>query len=424
MEYFLVLILLIVSAVYNMSEMSFVLAKRYKLNNAYKKGSKGAKIAMDLADDPNTLLSTVQIGVTVVSLLLGIYGDETFTRKLEVLMDHYDVLRPYATQFSQLIVILIITYLTIFLGELLPKKLALSYPEKIAILLAKPMLIASKISLPFVWILSKSNNFALKVLKIKDVDENIVSEEEIKSIVKESAEVGEILTVESKIVNRVFDIWSRKINTLIVHKSNIHFLDINDNFVTIQNKIKEYKHKIFPVNGKENPNEILGVVFLYDLFQYKFETEFKLSDYIRKPIYIPEYTYAYKLLDILQSKKEEFALVVNEYGEVIGIITKYDIVNSLVVDRTSNDNKEIPQIFQRTDNTWLIDGKFPLAEFSQNFEILEESDLKILTMAGFMINHFNRIPNLGEKFIVEGHELEVIDKDGQRVQKILVTKLN
>ena len=422
MEFLLIFFLLILNGCFAMVEMALVSAKKFKLENLQKKGSTSAKIALELKENPTKLLSTVQIGITVISLLLGIYSNDNIAKYLKPLLDKIEFLKPYSERISVIIVIIIITYLTIFVGELMPKKLGLTFSEPIAVFLARPMKVIATIAFPFIWFLSKSNEFILKIFSINTNLDKKISEEEIKSIINESANYGEIRQIEKSIVNRIFELGDKRINAYLIHKSNIQYFNIDDSLEVVLKKINNNKHNIYPVCENNNVDEILGIVYLCDLFVPTVENKFNLSNYLKKPFFIHEKTYSYKLLEIIQQKDVEFAVVLNEYGLVEGIITVYDIVHSLIVGYLNDDKKEIA-IVKRTENTWFVDGQYSLNEFIQFFNLQEQDDLEIVTVAGLCIHHFNKIPNLGDKFIIENIELEIVDKDKQRIDKILVTKI-
>ena len=408
-----------------MSEMSLVSSRKFKLENARKKGSKGAQTALDLAENPTKFLSTVQIGITLIGILLGVYSGENLTTNVENSLKQIDSIAPYAHNIAVGVIVIFVTYVSIVLGELLPKRIAMTFPEPIAIVLAKPMQLLSIITSPFVWLLTSTNNFLLKLMGIKKTAESKVSEEEIKSIIKESADGGEIQDIEQNIVERVFELGDRKVNTLFTHRSELVFFNTADSWQEIKGKINQEKHSAYPVCKNNNLDEIVGLVLLKDLFTPTTDDNFEISAFAKTPIFINESTYAYKLLEIFKKEGMHYGIVVDEYGTTMGIVTMDDVVDALVGDVTENDQSEY-QITSRTENTWFVDGQYSIVEFIKFFDLNIEEDTAydFTTVAGLVIHENHTLPDIGDTFFIENYQLEVIDKDGQRIDKLLVTRLD
>lgn len=423
MEILIIIGLVLLNGIFAMSEMSLVSSRKFKLENAKKKGNKGAKVALELSENPTKFLSTVQIGITLIGILLGVYSGENLTTDVTAFLNQFEVIRPYSHNMATGIIVVFVTYLSIVLGELLPKRLGMTFPEPITIILAKPMKILSAITSPFVWLLTVSNDILIKILGIKNTSGSNVSEEEIKSIIKESAKGGEIQDIEHNIMERVFELGDRKVNTLFTHRSEIVFFTVTDSWEEIKSKINKEKHSAYPVSKTENLDDIFGIVLLKDLFTPSTDKEFNISDFIKEPIYFNESAYAYKVLEIFKKEKMHYGIVVYEYGTTQGIVTMDDVVDALVGDATENDQDEY-QLTQRDENTWLVDGQYSIIEFIKYFDIdLEENyQSKYTTVAGLIIYSKSILPEVGQKLIIDDYELEIIDKDGQRIDKILVTK--
>lgn len=406
-----------------MSEMSLVSSRKFKLENAKRKGSKGARTALELSENPSKFLSTVQIGITLIGILLGVYSDENLTKNVTAYLITFEPLIPYASYIATGAVVIFVTYLSIILGELLPKRLGMTFPEPIAIRLARPMQIISVITSPFVWLLTSTNEILLKLIGIKKTSESKVSEEEIKSIIKESAEGGEIQDIEHNIMERVFEMGDRKVNTLFTHRGEIVYFTTSDTWEEIKFKINQEKHSAYPVTQSNNLDDILGIVLLKDLFTPTADKEFNILDYVKNPLYLNENTYAYKVLELFKKEKMHYGIVVDEYGTTIGIVTMDDVVDALIGEVTENDQDEY-QITQRNENSWFVDGQYSIFDFVKYFDIeLDENyQNKFTTVAGLVIYKNNTLPEIGEKFDFDKYELEIIDKDGQRIDKILVTK--
>ncbi|HEX5742282.1 MAG TPA: hemolysin family protein [Flavobacteriaceae bacterium] len=423
MEILIIIGLVFINGIFSMSEMSLVSARKFKLESARKKGSSGAKTALELYENPTKFLSTVQIGITLIGILLGVYSGENLTNDVEGFINKFELIAPFSHSIAVGVIVVFITYLTIVLGELLPKRLGMTFPEPIAILLAKPMKILSVITLPFVWLLTTSNNLLLNIMGIKKTSDSKVSEEEIKSIIKESAAGGEIQDIEQDIVERVFELGDRKVNSLYTHRSQIVFIDANDSWESVKSKINEEKHSAYPVCENRNLDDIIGVVLLKDLFAPTINDNFDIKNFIKSPVFFNENSYAYKVLEIFKKEKMHYGIVVDEYGSTVGMVTMDDVVDALVGDMTENDQYEF-QIIQRDENSWLVDGQYSFIEFLKHFDLNIEvsKQYKFTTIAGLLIHTNNSLPNVGDKFQFENYEIEIVDKDGQRIDKIMVTK--
>lgn len=424
MELFIIIGLVLLNGVFAMSEMSLVSSRKFKLETARNKGNKGAKTALEMAGNPTRFLSTVQIGITLIGVLLGIYSGENLTGGVEAFFNQFEPLRSFSHNLAVGGVVVFITYLSIVLGELFPKKLGLTFPEPIALRLARPMNLLSKLTAPFVWLLMTTNNLLLRIFGINANLDSVVSEEEIKSIVRESTEGGEIDDIEHDIVERVFELGDCKVKALMTHRSDLSFFDENDGLPEIRQVILNGKHSAYPVCRGNNMDEVAGIVLLEDLFEPMFDPRFSLKNHLRRPVFVTEATKAYILLETFKREKMRYAIVVNEYGSNIGIVTMDDVLDALVGDVSEHDQTEY-QIVEREDGTWFVDGQYSVGEFLKYFDLktdeIQSGDY--LTVAGLFIHRFQGLPNLGDKVhLSDGYELEIVDKDGQRVDKIMVRK--
>ncbi|WP_026969025.1 hemolysin family protein [Algoriphagus terrigena] len=423
MELLIILLLVLLNGVFAMSELSLVSSRKFKLENAKRRGSSNAKIALELAENPTKFLSTVQIGITLIGILLGVYSGENLTTDLAASISKVEILAPYAGPIATGLIVLLVTYLSIVLGELFPKRLGMTFPEPIAMVVAKPMRILSMVAAPFVWLLSISNDFLLTLFGIKNTSESKVSEEEIKAIIKESAEGGEIMDIEQDIVERVFELGDRRINTLFTHRTELVYFNLTDTWEEVRSKINNEKHSAYPVCKEDDLDDIVGMVLVKDLFAPGLEQDFDIRKVSRKPLFINENSFAYQVLELFKKEKMHYGIVIDEYGSTMGIVSMDDVIDALVGDASESDHEEY-QITQRDENSWLVDGQFAIIDFVKYF------DLNILlktkgftTVAGLMIHKSASIPEVGDKVIVENLQLEVVDKDGQRIDKIMVTRL-
>lgn len=422
MEILIIVLLILLNGIFSMSEIALVSSKKFKLENAAKNGNKKAKIAFDLASNPNTFLATVQIGITLIGILTGVFSGEKITTDLEQTIKSVPFLAPYAHTIAVIIIVFILTYLSIVVGELIPKRIGLLFPEKIAMTVAAPMNIISKITAPFIWLLTGTNDFVLRLFGIKGNMESAVTEEEIKAMIQSSTDGGDIQEIEQNIVERVFDLGDRRVSELMTHRSDVIWFDINDSLETVRSKAKEGVHAIYPVGGKSLDN-ILGILSLKELFPKDLDKDtFKISDYIKKPLIVHLKTPAYKVLEKFREHKSHFALVVDEYGSVQGLVSMDDMLDALVGNLSDHDDDEY-RIIKRSDDSWLVDGQFPYFELLNYFELsdYEANDSDFNTIAGLILHLRGQVPAVGDKTEWRNFELEVVDMDGLRIDKILIT---
>lgn len=422
MELIIIIGLVLLNGIFAMSELSLVSSKKFKLESAKKRGSLGAKAALDLSENPTKFLSTVQIGITLIGVLLGVYSGENLTNDVKDLLLEIPLIQPYAESLAVVVIVVFITYLSIVLGELFPKRLGMTFPEPIIIAMAKPMQILAKVTSPFVWLLTTSNDLLQHIFGIKKISESRVSEEEIKSIIKESAEGGEIQDIEQNIVERVFELGDRKVNTLYTHRTDIVFFDVNDSWETVRAKINKEKHSAYPVCSDKNLDNVIGLVLLKDLFSRDRQDEFNIMNHAREPLFLNENMYAYNVLEIFKREKMHYGIVIDEYGTTQGIVTMDDVVDALIGDVTEMDQDEY-KIIARDENSWLVDGQYSAIDFAKYFDLYldEEERDEYTTVAGLIIFMSDDLPEVGDKVVIGEYTLEVVDKDGQRIDKILVT---
>jgi putative hemolysin len=423
MEIIVILILILLNGVFSMSEIALVSSRKFKLEMEAKKGNKNAQRALALANSPNTFLSTVQIGITLIGILTGIFSGKTLTTDLASFLARFEQLAPYADSMAVVIVVILITYLTIVLGELIPKRLGLSFPEKISSAVARPMTILSALTKPLIWILAQTNDFLLRLMGIKEKREGIVTEDEIKAIIAESTAGGEIQKIEQEIVKRVFALGDRRAGELRTYRTDLVWFDINATFEEVKKKVKEEPHSVYPVCDK-NIDRLIGLVSLKQLFTKGIEEgTFDLKKLIQKPIFVPENMAAYRVLEHFKAHRQHCAIVVDEYGAIQGIITLDDVLDELIGDTLEEDSNDY-QIIRRSENSWLVDGQFPYFELIEFLHIEEETEAEgFTTVGGLIIFLMKEIPKAGERTQWNGYELEVVDMDGQRIDKVMITKL-
>lgn len=422
MEILIILFLIILNGVFSMSEIALISARKNRLENAAKKGSASAKTALDLANSPNKFLSTVQIGITLIGILTGIFSGDKITTDVKTFFEGFASLKPYADSIAVGVVVVILTFFSLVLGELLPKRIGLNYPEKIAKSVAIPMKWVSIITAPFIWLLTVSTEALLKILMIKPSADGKVTEEEIKAIIKEGTEGGEIQEIEQDIVERVFHIGDRKVNSLMTHRKSVVFLPLEANKEKVRDLMLKELHSIYPVY-KDNHDDIVGVVNLKNIFAHFGEEHFSLAQIMTEAPFIIEHTTAYKALENFKKSGIHYAFVSDEYGVFQGVITLNDILEALVGD-ASDFYKDDFKLVQREDGTWLVDGHYSLHDFLTYFELDElTNDYEVTTVSGLIMTELSHIPKEGEKLFWQNFELEVIDMDGVKIDKVIVRSL-
>ncbi len=419
MELLIIFFLIILNGVFSMSEIALISARKSRLEIAAKKGQKNAKVALDLLNNPNKLLSTVQIGITLISILTGIYSGDKITQDVQVFILKFSVLTPYAHSIAVGVVVIILTFFSLVFGELLPKRIGLNYPEAIAKSMAMPMKIVSQVTAPFIWLLTIATDGLLKLFDIKPTADGKVTEDEIKAIIKEGTEVGEVQEIEQDIVERVFHIGDRKVNSLMTHRNEIVFLSLSDSVAELKAKVLNQIHSFYPVCNS-SLDDLIGVVLLKDLFVNFEKNTFKLKDICKKADFLIEQTSAYKALENFKKSKVHYAFVVDEYAVFQGIITLNDILEALVGDAADFDIDEY-QLITNQDGTWLVDGQYSLHDFLTFFDMDQvTNEYEVTTVSGFFATELGKIPQQGEKIIWNKLELEAQKMEGNLIDKVLI----
>ena len=422
MEIFIIIGLILLNGILSMSEIALVSARKARLELDAKRGNKSAQTALKLAGEPDRFLSTIQIGITLIGILTGLYSGEAFAYNLAEVVRHVPVLEPYALGVSKTIIVIIVTYLTLIMGELVPKRIGMGYAERVSMLVAKPMYFLSKLALPFVWLLSKSTSLVIKITGIKANEENKVTEEEIKAIVKEGFDGGEVQEVEQDIVERVFNLGDRNVGSIMTHRSDLVWLDVTDSIEKIREKVQENLFNIYPVASEKFDN-IKGVVYLKDLFGRIDEPDFSLEEVIRPAQYLPENQSVYNALEQFKEARVKYGIVTDEFRGIQGIVTLKDIMEGLIGQVP--EVGEEAEIVQRADGSWLVDGQYNFYDFLEYFDMEDlyaEHDYN--TLSGLILEILERVPKTGETLTWLTFEFEIVDMDGARIDKVLVKKID
>lgn len=401
-----------------MAEIAVVSSRKSKLESLTKKGDQKAKKILKIAEKPEYFLSTVQIAITAIGLVTGLYSGKSLSLPLSNILTDLGF-GLSSMWFANILVVILVTYFTLVLGELLPKKIGLNNPEKVAGFIISPMNFITKLTYPFVVVLSKSTLFLLKIFRIKKNDDSIITEDEIKQIINESTEDGEIQEVEQDIVERVFSLGDRDVSSLMTHRIDFEWFDVDDGQLQIKKKLENHIHYIYPVADKSLDN-IIGVVFLKDMIKMR---EGSIRNIVKEPQFLPESSSAYHALEVFKEKKISYALIIDEFGLIIGMVTMNDILESLIGSAEEIGVSDEYQMIKREDGTWLVDGQYPFFDFLSYFEIENKyQELDYNTLSGLILDLTGKIPKEGEKIYWELFCFEIVDMDIARIDKILVTK--
>lgn len=416
----IIFVVIVVNAVFVLSEMSVASARKARLQQRANEGDRRAETAMKLIQNPNLFLSTVQIGTTLLGVLVGVIGGAALTGPLTTALARVPFLGPYADPLGLVIVVLAVGFFSIVLGALVPRRIALHNPEQIASILAGPMIMASKIIAPFVWVLSRVTDIILRVIGIKPGPEPPVTEEEIQLLIDQGTQAGVFEEAEQDMVEGVFSLGDQRVYSLMTPRTDIIYLDISHSIEEIRKKIDESGFSRFPVR-QGSLDVILGVVRTRDMLVRSLSGEpVRLKDLLKPAYFIPETTLASRALEIFKEKGTELLLVIDEFGGIQGLLTINDILEEIV----GQIELEEPQATQRQDGSWLLDGMLEVDEFKDIFNLsaLPHED-EYETLSGFVMMSLGRVPQTADQFEWQGLRFEVIDMDGRRVDKVLVTTL-
>ncbi len=419
MEILIILILILLNGIFAMSEIAMVSSRKSRLETAAKRGDKAAKKALELSRNPGKFLSTVQIGITLIGILTGIYSGAKIEDSLVNYLNRFEFLRLYSETIAVAVIVITLTFFSLVLGELVPKRIGLTMPERISKLLSFPMYWISIIAAPFIWLLTLTSDILIKLFRIKPTAESKVTEEEIKAIIKEGTEGGAIQEIEHDIMKRVIIMGDRNVLSLMTHRNETIVLNANFDAETIKKTVNSEMHSVYPFVNNEM--DIVGIVLLKDLFKHINDHDFNISNHVIEPQYVVENLSAYKALKLFKTGKIHQAIVVDEFGEMQGILTMNDLLEALVGDVSDFYGSDYSFI-QREDGSWLIDGQYPLIELFRKFELDElADDYPFNTISGLILNELRRIPSTGDTLRWLHFEIEIIDMDGARIDKVLLT---
>lgn len=423
LEITLIILLILFNGVLSMTEIAIVASRKTRLQQKAEKGDQKARIALELSKQPNDFLAVIQIGITLVGILAGAFGGATVAMNFSAWIGKLPVLAPYAQEISLAIVVIIITYITLVIGELVPKRLGLSNPERVATALARPMLLFTRIMRPMVRILSISTDLVLKIFGVKTVDESPVTEEEIKILLEQGTQAGVFESTEQDMVSSVFRLADRRVGSLMTPRPEVTWLDIEDTLEVNRQKATQSIYSRLPV-ARGDLDEFLGVVQAKTLLARSLSGEpFDLSCSLEEPLFVPESTLAFDIVELFRESRLHMAMVVDEFGSIQGLVTLTDILEAIIGEMPMFGETNEPEIISREDGSWLLDGLLPVDEFLDLVDIERLPDIEkgyYMTLSGFVMGYLGRIPTSGDAFEWNGIRFEVMDMDGKRVDKLLV----
>ena len=414
-----ILILILLNGIFAMSEMALISAKRLKLQKQGDKGNRSARIALRLAEQPDKFLSTIQIGITLIGILTGIFSSDVLAKDFGNFLISKGLNASYAYQLAQGIIVVCVTYLSIVLGELVPKRIGLNMADRAARAVSIPMYVLSVIATPFVWILSKSTRLLVRLFGLQ-AEENQVTEEEIKTLIEEGAASGVVQEVEQDIVERTFMLGDMDIKSIMTRRQDTVNLKADMPYREVARVICETPFEVYPVEDSEN-GQIIGSMSLKNFAELSLDQTKFPRDVMNTLVFFPENMSVYRALDSMKKRKLNRAFVCDEFGMFVGIITLRDILEALV-GTVSEANRN--DIVQRSENEWFVDGQYPFHDFLLYFDIEDVEAAQYNTLSGLVLDQMERIPKEGEFIHWQGWRIEIADMDGVRIDKLLVRKEN
>jgi putative hemolysin len=426
LDLLLVLVLIVANGALSMSEIAIVSARKERLQQWAETGNAKAGAALNLANSPNLFLATVQVGITLVGVLSGVFGGFKIANDLADWLNLIPLLAPYSHGLAMGIVVLAISFLSLIIGELVPKRLALDNPERIATFVSPAMDLLLSVVSPAVRFLSASTDLVLRLLGQKASNESPITEEEIKLLISQGTVAGVFDEAEQEMVERVFRLGDRRVGVLMTPRKRVTWLNLNDPLEKNRRLITRSAYSRFPV-CQGRLNNTLGIVHVRDLLVRSLEGRpLDLRSALKQPLFVLETTHVPKVLEMFKESGTHMAMIIDEYGTIEGLVTLTDILEAVVGDLPSVDDQEEPKVVQREDGSWLVDGLLPVDELKEMFRIRdlpEEKGVDYQTLGGFAMTHLKRIPTAGDYFECCGLRFEILDMDGHRVDKVLIEQL-
>lgn len=425
MEILIILALLLVNGVFAMYEIALVSSSKARLETMVRNGSKKAGWVLGLLEEPEKILSTIQVGITLIGIVSGAYGGTTLADDVQPLFEKIPALEVYAGKLAMIVVVGGITYLSLIIGELVPKSLALNRPEQLAVTFTPFMCVLTKITWPFVWFLSVSTRLINKMLGIRTGEDRPITEEELKFILHRSSQEGVIDRSETEMLRDVFRFGDKRAGELMTHRKEVVYLDTGMSREEVLAVIGEERYSKYLL-CEATLDKCLGMVSVKDMAGLLGKGgKFDLRPVVQEPLFIPENLQATRVLELFKKYKTKFGVVVNEYGDVIGILTLHDLTESIFGDILEEDEEEVPEIVERSDGSWLVDGKMHIGDFMDKMDILLYEDIghkNFTTLSGMAMYLLGRVPQKGDSFSYRELHFEVTDMDDIRVDKLWVRR--
>lgn len=420
------LILLIANGFLSMAEMAVVSSRRPRLQTMATEGKPGAARALALAEAPGDLLSTVQIGITAIGIFTGIFSGARLAEPVAGLLRNLPFVVNYATPLAIFLVVLITTYLSLIVAELTPKRVALSRPEEIAALVAPPMDMLAKIARPLVFVLDRSSEGLARILGVRPSDAPAVTDEEVRIMLQQGAQMGIFEPIEEEIVTQVFRLSDRRASAIMTPRTEIDWLDVTEGVEAVHALLRESGHSRFPL-AEGSLDHVIGIVFVRDLLLQQMEGA-KVDPHavVRPALFLPESMTALDVVEQMRASRSHMALIINEYGGLEGLVTISDVVEAILGAVETPGVEAEPEIVQRSDGSWLVNGMWSVDEFQEQFGLKDlpaRDDLDYQTVGGMIMAVLEQVPSVGSHIEIDGYKLEVVDMDGRRVDKVLVQKI-
>ena len=420
-QVFVVLLLIVLNGFFVLSEMALVSAKRSRLQAAAEQGQSGAKSAIALLEDPTTLLSAIQIGITLLTIFTGLYGGETFAGPLADKLKVYGVPLEYTEELAKVIVVAIITFVTLIIGEIVPKRVALLHAEALALRVAPLMRLLARVTTPLVWLLRVTVNAFLRILPVSSAPQAAVTEDDVRALVAEGTRAGVFLATERRLVEGVLALADRKVGSIMIPRQDVIWLDIEDPIEVLWQQAKESGHARFLI-AREKLDTLLGMITLANLSESVHRGRLDPDRDLEPPLHIPDSISVLQLLDQFQKSSTHLAVVTDEYGEIEGITTPIDILKAIAGELPELGSRERPEATQRENGSWLVDGHLPIEELQRRLNRRDMVGRDYHTVAGFVLARLGRIPKAGDTLTWRDLKIEIMDMDGVRIDKILLSR--
>ncbi|MFT3974792.1 MAG: hemolysin family protein [Amaricoccus sp.] len=417
----IVLVLIVLNGFFAMSELAIVSSKRPRLEIMAKAGNRGAERALRLAEDPTGFLSTVQIGITLIGIFAGAYSGATLSEPIAEVLRGIPAVATIAGPLAFALVVVATTYVSLIIGELVPKRLALRNAEGLAATVSGPMAVLATIGKPVVWFLRLSTEAVLGLLGARGEAPSAVTEEEVKAMIAEGTDAGVFHAAERELLEGVIRFADRPVKGVMVPRHAIAWLDVNDPMPAILDEVLASGHSRFPLCDGE-VDEVLGYLHVKDILQLQVSGAADLRGAAREPLYVGETIQALRMIDLFRSSGTHIAMVVDEYGSLEGLVTPTDILTSIAGDLPDHDEHDESAAAQREDGSWLLDGSLPIEQVARHLEVEDMSSNDFVTLAGMIIEELGHIPVPGEHVTLHGWCFEVIDLDGRRIDKVLARR--